>query len=300
MSSIETLRQFYERKYDFIPDNLRKEMGHFNVFKLEPFTVSTSKPVPYKRRDFFKITLLIGESTIQYADKTIQVQKQALIFSNPQIPYRWVHTDRIHTGFFCIFDQAFFHQYGNLHQYALFQPDGNHVFELNDEQCEAVGKLYTRMIGELNSEYIHKYDVIRTIIFEMVHFALKMQPSESMVQHPQNAAQRIATLFLELLERQFPIDDVRQTLSLRSASDYAQRLNVHVNHLNRAIKESTDKTTSQIISERVLQEAKILLRQTAWTVSEIAYALGFNEVTHFNNFFKKQVMLSPVKFRNAG
>ncbi|WP_369823750.1 helix-turn-helix domain-containing protein [Chitinophaga sp. CF118] len=35
------------------------------------------------------------------------------------------------------------------------------------------------------------------------------------------------------------------------------------------------------------------------TASEIAYALGFNEVTHFNNFFKKHVQQSPVKFRNV-
>jgi AraC family transcriptional regulator, transcriptional activator of pobA len=47
-----------------------------------------------------------------------------------------------------------------------------------------------------------------------------------------------------------------------------------------------------------LQEAKILLKHSNWSVSEIAYALGFNEVTHFNNFFKKHTQLSPLKFRN--
>jgi len=39
--------------------------------------------------------------------------------------------------------------------------------------------------------------------------------------------------------------------------------------------------------------------QIAWTVSEIAFALGFSEVTHFSNFFKKNILLSPVKFRNV-
>jgi AraC-like DNA-binding protein len=45
--------------------------------------------------------------------------------------------------------------------------------------------------------------------------------------------------------------------------------------LNRAVKESTDKTTSQIIGERILQEPKILLKHSPWNVSEIADALGF-------------------------
>lgn len=299
MSHTESLQEFYKRKYDFIPENLRKEIGHFNLFKLEPFVGNTVKPVAYKKRDYFKITLLVGESIIEYADKAIQLKKQALVFSNPQIPYRWEHTDSIHSGYFCIFDQAFFHQYGNLSQYSLFQPDGNHVFELTDEEVKTLSDLYERMFNELNSNYIHKYDVLKTIIHEIVHFALKKEPSENLAKQPLNASQRIATLFLELLERQFPMDDTHQTLSLRSASDYAEKLNVHVNHLNRAIKDSTEKTTSQIIAERVNQEAKILLKQTAWTVTEIAYALGFAEVTHFNNFFKKHSDISPMKFRNG-
>jgi AraC-like DNA-binding protein len=86
---------------------------------------------------------------------------------------------------------------------------------------------------------------------------------------------------------------------LRSASDFAKQLNIHVNHLNRAIKETTDKTTSQIIAERVLLEAKTLLKHSSWNVSEISNALGFTEATHFNNFFKKHSTLSPLKFRKV-
>ena len=59
------------------------------------------------------------------------------------------------------------------------------------------------------------------------------------------------------------------------------------------------KTTSQLIAERVLQESKIMLKHAAWSVSEIAYASGFREVTYFNNFFKKHLAVSPLKFRNG-
>jgi AraC-like DNA-binding protein len=70
---------------------------------------------------------------------------------------------------------------------------------------------------------------------------------------------------------------------------------IHVNHLNRAVKDITEKTTSQLIAERILQEAKFLLKHSSWNVSEIAYALGFTEVTHFNNFFKKHVTAKPFE-----
>lgn len=106
-------------------------------------------------------------------------------------------------------------------------------------------------------------------------------------------------MFLELLERQFPINENHPKVGMRAASDFASQLNIHVNHLNRAVKAVTDKTTTQIIGERILQEAKIMLRHSNWNVSEISDALGFAEVTHFNNFFKKHAGLSPLKFRNA-
>lgn len=299
MSNPETIADFYDRKFDLIPESIRREIGHFNVFKLEPFSGNNTKPVPYKKRDYYKVTLLVGESSIEYADKSIHLKKQALVFSNPQIPYSWEHTDNIHHGYFCIFDEAFFHQYGNIDKYSVFQPGGNHVFELNDKQVKLLSEVYERMFEEIQSDYVHKYDVLRTVVSELIHFAMKMEPTPASEKQPINASQRIFSLFLELLERQFPIDDSHQSISLRSASEFAERLNVHVNHLNRAIKEVSDKTTSQLIGERILQEAKILLKQTAWTVSEIAFALGFTESTHFNNFFKKHVQLSPIRFRNA-
>jgi AraC-like DNA-binding protein len=154
------------------------------------------------------------------------------------------------------------------------------------------------MFEEIDSDYMHKYDVLRNLFFELLHFAMKL-PCAKFEKQPMNASQRISNLFLELLERQFPIDENHKELNLRSASDFAQQLNVHVNHLNRAVKETTDKTTSQIIGERISRESKILLKHSSWNVSEIAYALGFSEVTHFNNFFKKHVEVSPLKFRNV-
>ncbi|WP_276504547.1 helix-turn-helix domain-containing protein [Terrimonas pollutisoli] len=297
MRKVETIEDFYKQKFDWIPDNLRHEIGHFNIFKLEPFVEGKPLSLPYKRRDFYKIMLVMGSSHVHYADKVFEVQKQALSFSNPQIPYKWEHLDTIRSGVYCIFNHHFFHQFGNLNQYEVFQPNGTHVFELMDEQVDPVNNIFQRMFEEINSDYIHKYDVLRSLVFELIHFAMKMQPTAKFDKQPVNASQRISTLFLELLERQFPIDENHQQVYLRSPSDYAQQLNVHVNHLNRAVKETTEKTTSQIVAERILQEAKILLKHSPWNVTEIAYALGFAEVTHFNNFFKKHVQLSPLKFR---
>lgn len=299
MDKIESIEEFYKRKFAWMPESIKNEIGHFNVFRHEPVEPDKVKPLPYKRRDFYKIMLVVGGIDMNYADKVIPVKKQALFFSNPQIPYSCKNLEKIKTSCYCIFNQHFFHQFGNLNQYSVFQPTGEHVFELTDEQMPHVHSLFERMFEEIASDYVHKYDVLRNLVFELLHFAMKLQPSSTFDKQPPNASQRIATLFLELLERQFPIEENHPRVNLRSASDFARQLNVHVNHLNRAVKVITDKTTTQIIAERILQEAKILLRHSTWNVSEIADALGFTEVTHFNNFFKKHVETSPLKFRNG-
>lgn len=112
------------------------------------------------------------------------------------------------------------------------------------------------MFEEIECDFIHKYDLLRTLVYELVLYTMKMKPASKLSQQPINASVRISTLFTELLERQFPIDDIHKPLTLRSASDYAKNLNIHVNHLNRALKETSNKTTSQLIIERILQEAK--------------------------------------------
>ena len=297
MEKPESLADFYKNKFDWMPDNFKNEMGHFNVFTLEPFIGEKAQPIPYKRRDFYKISLAKGNSNVYFADQVVEVKKQALCFSNPQIPYKWEHLEEYRSGYFCIFNRHFFHQFGNLNQYSVFQPNGTHIFELTDEQVALIEPIYQRMLDEINSDYVYKYDVLRNLVFELLHFAMKTESSASLENKNLNASQRIAALFLELLERQFPIDDAHQRMQFRTASDFAGQLNIHVNHLNRAVKEVTQKTTSQLIAERTVQEAKILLKHSHWNVAEIGFALGFQEPTHFNSFFKKQLGTSPLKYR---
>ncbi|WP_395066737.1 helix-turn-helix domain-containing protein [Flavobacterium sp.] len=44
-----------------------------------------------------------------------------------------------------------------------------------------------------------------------------------------------------------------------------------------------------------MQESKILLKDSQWNIAEIAYSLGFTEVSHFNNFLKKTPAIESVK-----
>jgi AraC family transcriptional regulator, transcriptional activator of pobA len=298
MNKAETLEDFYTIKVDGMPENLKKELGHFNIFRLDDFVGKNPKPFPYTRKDFYKISLIIGKNKVHYADKIIEIENQNLFFANPQIPYNWEQIDEYQTGLFCIFTETFFNQYGNLKNYPMFQPEGNPIFSISKQQTETFKTLFLKMFEEINSDFTFKYDVIRNLVFEVIHLALKSQPVTTSLYSKSNATIRVSSLFMELLERQFPIESTSQQVTFRSPSEFANQLNVHVNHLNKALKETTGKTTSQIIGERITQEAKILLKQTKWNINEIGSCLGFEELSHFINFFQKNVQLSPKIYRN--
>ena len=78
-------------------------------------------------------------------------------------------------------------------------------------------------------------------------------------------------------------------------TDTVKEIEARISQLEAGI--ATGRTTTDIISSRVVQEAKVLLKQTDWPISEIAYSLGFAEVAHFSNFFKKHTTLSPIACR---
>jgi AraC-like DNA-binding protein len=125
---------------------------------------------------------------------------------------------------------------------------------------------------------------------------LSIQPAQNELKQ-KNAAARITHLFTELLERQFPIDNAGDPLRLRTAQDFAEALSVHVNYLNRSVKEVTGKSTSVLIAERIAAEAKALLQHSHWSIADIAYGLGFEYPTYFNNYFKRVTGTTPNSLR---
>ena len=152
------------------------------------------------------------------------------------------------------------------------------------------------MIEEQESEYAYKDDLIRNYINLIIHEALKLRPSQQYDRH-KNAATRLASVFLELLERQFPVETTDRPLQLKTARDYAKALHVHVNYLNRAVKDVTGKPTTVHIAERIISEAKALLQHTDWNIADVAYSLGFDYPTYFNNYFKRMTGTNPKTLR---
>jgi AraC family transcriptional activator of pobA len=308
--SITTIKEFYQDILgescpdidSFLTENINKDIGHFNVFDISKiFRASKSKPeMPYNRRTYYKISLINGQNKVEYADKTIEIEDCAILFASPKVPYNYNNqcvTNQ--SGHFCVFTKDFLptNKIGTeIDNLPVFSPQSDFVFQISTEQYHQFEGVFLKMHEEINSDYLYKYDLLRNYVMELIHTGQKLKPIRPS-ENSKTAASRTTTLFIELLERQFPIENISQLLKLRTPADFAGILGVHVNHLNRVLKETTGKTTGEIIGSRIFQEAKLLLSQTQWNISEIAFTLGFEEVAHFSNFFKKYGQQSPHHFR---
>lgn len=278
--------------------NTELKLKGFKAFQIDDDSNDTRV---YSRKDFYKICLTTGKSIIHYADRSFEQEGTILFFGNPHIPYSWETISTTYTGYTCLFSEDFLKHSDrseSLLQSPFFKMDGTPVLEISEPQRLFLNTLFQKMIEEQAGDYTFKGEVIRDYMSLIIHEALKMAPSEH-YHHTKKATARITSVFLELLERQFPIETFDHPLRLRTAQDYARNLNVHTNYLNRAVKEITDKSTTAHITERITAEAKALLQHTDWNISEIAYALGFEYPTYFNNFFKKNTGTNPTSFRDS-
>jgi AraC family transcriptional activator of pobA len=276
--------------------NSELKLQGFKAFQIEQDSGDTRS---YSRKEFYKICLTTGKSKIHYSDKTFEQEGTILFFGNPHIPYSWETISTAYVGYTILFSEDFFknsERSESLQQSSFFKIGGTPVLKITEEQRIFLNTIFEKMIAEQESDYVFKDELIRNYLSLIIHESLKLEPEENFEQN-KNASSRLASVFLELLERQFPIETPEQQLSLKSAQDFSQNLNVHVNYLNRSVKEVTGKSTTAHITERIITEAKALLLHTDWNISEIAYALGFDYPTYFNNFFKKMTGTNPKAFR---
>ncbi|TDS12521.1 AraC-like DNA-binding protein [Maribacter caenipelagi] len=78
---------------------------------------------------------------------------------------------------------------------------------------------------------------------------------------------------------------------------YASKLNITTKHLNRVVQKTINKTTSQLISERILLEAKRLIVHSTDNLAGISNTLEFSDYAYFSKFFKSKIGMTPMEFR---
>lgn len=157
---------------------------------------------------------------------------------------------------------------------------------------EEVGKRITQLldiIATLHESSWPKYkniiaQYLRTVLLE-VYAEARSQSAISKV----DKRKRLSAEYVKLVHVHFK--------KISHIADYAALLHVSPNHLNKTVKSCMGKTAQEIRNEILVQEAKVYLLQTDQDISEIAFELGFNDVSYFGRFFKKHTSMTPLEYR---
>jgi AraC family transcriptional activator of pobA len=115
------------------------------------------------------------------------------------------------------------------------------------------------------------------------------RPAGETVEGAAGRHQRLVMRFRQLIEGAY-----REGWSL---ADYASRLRVSESRLRNACLTVAEQSPMQIVHARILREAKRRLLYTSASVSEVAYALGFDDPAYFTRFFSQRTGTSPRAFR---
>ncbi|ACU58886.1 helix-turn-helix domain-containing protein [Chitinophaga pinensis] len=277
---------------------MKKAKGQFRVAGINEGKCTLDS---YNRRDFYKISLVTEGSpcSLRYGSlPDIYVDKPALMLVNPIVPYNWTVPERLipADGYFCVFNDEFIRASAQLSGLMdrLFTTQESPVYFPDAVTQQFLTGLFIRMRSDADMDYTDKDELYRSHLSLIFHEAIKMRRTTDTAE---NGIPRVAAEFIRLLNHQFPIDMPLQPISLKKASDYADRIAVHVNHLNMAVQKATGKSTTMHISERLFAEAKSLLSYTEYTLADIAAGLGFEYQSYFNRFFKKYAGVTPSDYR---
>mgnify|MGYP001206112813 CR=1 FL=1 len=112
---------------------------------------------------------------------------------------------------------------------------------------------------------------------------VKEEDQEEAVRWYKEAAKRghhLARVFLGLVDEYYS-----ENLTV---GFYAEKLNITATYLSRLVNEVYNKSVSEFINERVVLEAKRIIRLSSKSIKEISFELGFNDPSYFSRFFKKR------------
>ncbi len=254
------------------------------------------------RREFYKIVFINeGAGDFTLGLNTYHIEEPTLLFVHPNeiISWRNLAPNQAATGHFCFFRKSFLDASGTFRmlvdKMGLFTVPGRSVIRLKPDEVSTIDTIFVQMHQEDASGNPYTLEALQA------YLQLLLIRCSGMTHHPEPAAVSAEYKplhdFFQLLEAETAAINYAQPIKIKTAAEFADRLGFHPNYLNALLKKHTGQNISTHIRNRLLEESKILLLQTDWTLQEIACAVGFAEQPNFSQFFKKNTGTTPADFR---
>jgi AraC-like DNA-binding protein len=193
-------------------------------------------------------------------------------------------------GFFCYFDAQIFDDI--FPHNTLFEDIGflqifsEPTIKISDEMLP----YFVSILERLETNYLSKsFDLgLVSLLLATIFKELEMV-EQKQVDIPQKAAAKLIKNFKSLLSKHI--------YRTKKVTDYAEMLSISSDFLNRSVKTVTGKTAHEVLTDMLILEAKVMLRQTDLSIAEIAFKLSETNPSDFIRLFKNKVGKTPKKYR---
>lgn len=241
-----------------------------------------------------------AKGKIRYGQQHYDYDKGVLSFTAPnQVQYLDLQQMECGSGELLIFHPDFLLQHplaNHIHTYGFFNYEVNEALHLSAEEEDDLLVILHKIDKECRHIDKHTQEIILTQIELLLNYAKRFYERQFITRKNNNS--ELLVKFEKLVDDYFN-SEAAVAHGLLTVQYMAEQMNLSPNYLSDLLRVHTGQNTQQHIHEKLIGKAKERLSTTSLSVSEIAYALGFEHAQSFSTLFKKKTNLSPLEFRAA-
>ena len=264
------------------------QAGNFSIRMVEYILSGQDMVQPLHRHDFFYVLVLekgAGEHSIDFIPYV--VSDLSVFFMRPS-QVHMLTLKKGSTGYLMEF---------NIHFYSPLDKTANQVLrKVSNKNFCLIDKQRFKKITSILSGIFHEYTLQEAGYLEVILASLEIFFIELLRQSPEPSNLLIQGNGTERLEELLSLIE-QHISSHKEVGFYAGKLHLTPNQLNTVTKSGLGKTCSEVINDQVMLEAKRYLLATTNQINEIAWQLGYEDVSYFVRWFKKRTGQTPEAFR---
>lgn len=263
--------------------------------------------MPPFKHEFYAIAIKLEGGGYATSGNYSTKDLKATVFFNS--PYQIIKWDIVPDwkGFYIIFSEDFYRGENQSRritdEFPFLLIDNTIPLKVSASEAELFHKTFGDIYFEHHSKLPHGEKVIRNYISVLLYKTARIYAQNPAAKNPSTSERdndlNTVSRFKTLVETSFYPDKRYGASSPHQVQFYAEKLNMHPNHLNAVVKRITNTSASEHIYRHILSLAKSKLRNTGKSVKEIAFELYYDYPNHFANFFKKQTGQTPGQYRKS-
>lgn len=298
---METLHQTLQDFFRSVGLPLQQDM-ELTVHQLDGLHGDRPFSSPLFRTNYYSFVLITkGKSRYKIDNQTFDLSPSSFYFTNPG-HLKSFAIEELLGGYMVTFSEQFVKQHYTGDFFTLYPflvHETTPVMQLNEPALAELTLVFEQMLREYNGGAMFRSAILTKYLAILLYKTKELLQTHKVDFQVQNRSAVLVSDFKKLLNENFKELATGQARKICSVKEFAERLNIHPNHLSSVVKNETGRPASDWIQERTIAEAQSLLKNTKLTVSEITFRLGFSDTAHFGKFFKKRANVSPSEYRQA-